>query len=122
MVEDSFTYAEADVEARLLIEARNEADTVITHVERALRQGGELVSVAERERIRVALEALCQARGADDRQRIHEQTTALNRATEHLAEVMMDAALRGALGSRRATEIMAGGTERGEPPASPEAS
>src|SRR5205823_10490 len=55
MVEDSFTYAEADVEARLLIEARNEADTVITHVERALRQGGELVSAAERERIRVAL-------------------------------------------------------------------
>src|SRR6059036_500718 len=43
MVEDSFTYAEADVEARLLIEARNEADTVITHVERALGQGRELV-------------------------------------------------------------------------------
>ncbi len=122
MVEDSFTYAEADVEARLLIEARNEADTVITHVERALRQGGELVSAAERERIGVALEALRQARGADDRQRIHEQTTALNRATEHLAEVMMDAALKGALGSRRATEIMAGGAERGEPPTAPEAS
>ena len=122
MVEDSFTYAEADVEARLLIEARNEADTVITHVERALRQGGELVSAAERERIRVALEALRQTRGAADRQRIHEQTTALNRATEHLAEVMMDAALKGALGSRRATEIIAGGAERGESPASPEAS
>ena len=122
MVEDSFTYAEADVEARLLIEARNEADTVITHVERALRQGGELVSAAERERIRVALEALRQTRGADDRQRIHEQTTALNRATDHLAEVMMDAALKGALGSRRATEIIAGGAERGESPASPEAS
>ena len=122
MVEDSFTYAEADVEARLLIEARNEADTVITHVERALRQGGELVSAAERERIRVALEALRQTRGADDRQRIHEQTTALNRATEHLAEVMMDAALKGALGSRRATEIIAGGAERGDSPASPEAS
>ncbi len=122
MVEDSFTYAEADVEARLLIEARNEADTVITHVERALRQGGELVSAAERERIRVALEVLRQTRGADDRQQIHEQTTALNRATEHLAEVMMDAALKGALGSRRATEIIAGGAERGESPASPEAS
>ena len=122
MVEDSFTYAEADVEARLLIEARNEADTVITHVERALRQGGELVSAAERERIRVALEALRQTRGAADRQRIHEQTTALNRSTEHLAEVMMDAALKGALGSRRATEIIAGGAERGESPASPEAS
>src|SRR4030095_5297820 len=39
MVEDSFTYAEADVETRMLIETRNEADTVITHVARALRQG-----------------------------------------------------------------------------------
>ncbi len=33
-------------------------------------------------------------------------TTALNRATEHLAEVLMDTALKGALGSRRADEIM----------------
>src|SRR5438477_2329919 len=39
MVEESFTYAEADVETRLLIETRNEADTVLTHVERALKQG-----------------------------------------------------------------------------------
>src|SRR5436190_1764729 len=82
----------------------------------------ELAKDAEGGRIRVALEALRQTRGADDRQRIHEQTTALNRATEHLAEVMMDAALKGALGSRRATEIIAGGAERGESPASPEAS
>src|SRR5438067_102309 len=122
MVEDSFTYAEADVEARLLIEARNEADTVITHVERALRQGGELVPVEEREAIREALEELRRARAGDDRGRIRDTTAALNRATEHLAEVMMDAALKGALGSRRATEIIAGGAERGDSPASPEAS
>ena len=38
---------------------------------------------------------------------IRERTVALNRATEHLAEVMMDAALKGALESRRATEIAA---------------
>ena len=30
----------------------------------------------------------------------------MNRATEHLAELMMDAALKGALGTRRAAEIM----------------
>jgi molecular chaperone DnaK (HSP70) len=106
MVEESFAYAEADVEARLLIEARNEADTVITHVERALRQGGQLVADEERGRIVAALDELRQARGSDDRDRIHDRTTALNRATEHLAEVMMDTALRGALGSRRAAEIM----------------
>ncbi len=106
MVEDSFTYAEADVEARLLIETRNEADTVTTHVERALRQGGELVGAEERERIVAALEELKRARATDDRELIHAKTTAMNRATEHLAEVMMDAALKGALGSKRAAEVM----------------
>ena len=107
MVEDSFAYAEADVEARLLIETRNEADTVITHVERALRQGGELVAADERAAIRRALEELTRVRGGADRDLIHARTAALNRATEHLAERMMDAALKGALGSKRAAEIMA---------------
>jgi len=107
MVEDSFAYAEADVEARLLIETRNEADTVITHVERALRQGGELVAADERAAIRRALEELRRVRGGADRDLIHARTAALNRATEHLAERMMDAALKGALGSKRAAEIMA---------------
>src|SRR4029078_7885369 len=63
MIEESFTYAEADVEARLLIDARNEADTVITHVERALRQGANLVDSEERGRIETALAELKQARG-----------------------------------------------------------
>ena len=106
MIEDSFTFAETDVEARLLIEARNEADTVITHVERALRQGGSLVDADELARIEAALAELRAARGGDDRHRMIETTTAMNRATEHLAEVMMDAALKGAVRSRRADEMM----------------
>ena len=106
MIEDSFTYAEADVETRMLIEARNEADTVLVHAGRALKQGAHLVDVAERAAIETAVAALRAARAGDDRDRIHEATTAVNRATEHLAEVLMDAALKGALGSRRATEIL----------------
>jgi len=106
MIEDSFTYAEADVETRMLIEARNEADTVLVHAGRALRQGGDLVSAQERATIEGAVAALRAARDGDDRDRIREATTAVNRATEHLAEVLMDAALKGALGSRRATEIL----------------
>jgi molecular chaperone DnaK len=106
MIEDSFTYAEADVETRMLIEARNEADTVLTHAGRALRLGGQLVTPAERASIETAVAALRAARDSDDRDRIHEATTAVNRATEHLAEVMMDSALKGALGSKRAAEIL----------------
>jgi molecular chaperone DnaK len=106
MVEDSFTYAEADVEARLLIEARNEADTVLTHVRRALGQGAALLADAERASIEAAAAALAGARAGTDRDRIQELTTALNRATEGLAERLMDAALKGALGTRRADELM----------------
>ncbi|OLB98075.1 MAG: molecular chaperone DnaK [Candidatus Rokubacteria bacterium 13_1_40CM_68_15] len=106
MVEESFQYAEADVNARLLIEARNEADTVLTHVRRALGQGSHLLAEEERRGITSALEELEQARAAQDRDLIRDKTTALNHATEHLAELMMDAALKGALGSKRAAEIM----------------
>ena len=106
MVEESFQYAEADVEARMLIEVRNEADTVMTHVRRALRQGGELISTDERRRIDAAFEALEQARGTTDRDRIRDRTTELNQVTEHLAALMMDSALKRALGSTRAAEIM----------------
>ena len=106
MIEDSFTYAEADVETRMLIESRNEADTVLVHAGRALKQGADLVPADERAAIEAAVAALRAARAGDDRDRIHDATTALNRATEHLAELLMDAALKGALGSRRATEIL----------------
>jgi Fe-S protein assembly chaperone HscA len=106
MVEESFTYAEADVETRLLIETRNEADTVLTHVDRALRQAGPLVGADERQAIDAAVTALRQARAGEDRDAIRERTTELNHATEHLAERMMDAALKGALGTRRADQIM----------------
>jgi hypothetical protein len=50
--------------------------------------------------------ALRRARAGDDRDAIRERTTDLNRATERLAEAMMDAALKGALGTKRAGEIM----------------
>ncbi len=115
MVEDSFTYAEADVETRMLIEARNEADTVLTHVARALRQGAGLLGGEERQAIEAAVAALRQAREGQDRDAIRERTTDLNHATERLAETLMDVALKGALGTTRAGEIMdRGPSPRGE--------
>jgi molecular chaperone DnaK (HSP70) len=106
MVEESFVHAEEDVNARLLIETQNEADTVMTHVERALRQAASLVSAEEAAPIRAALTALRDARAGRDRDLIRDRTTALNRATEGLAERMMDAALQDALRSARADRIL----------------
>jgi molecular chaperone DnaK len=106
MVEESFEHAEADVGARLLIEAQTEADVVANHVERALAQGGALAEAGELERIRAALAALREARAGMDRDLIRDRTIALNQATERLAEAMMDTALKEALASRRADRIL----------------
>jgi molecular chaperone DnaK len=106
MVDESFEHAEADVSARLLIEAQTEADNVANHVRRALTQGAPLAEPGERDRIEAALARLREARAGTDRDLIHERTTEVNRATERLAEAMMDAALKGALASKRADRIL----------------
>jgi len=108
MIEESFAHAEEDVAARLLIEARNEADTVIRGTERALTQGAHLIDQAEAARIRDALEALRAVRDGNDRNLIREKTDQLNQATLHLAEALMDSALKEALASRKVTEALKG--------------
>jgi molecular chaperone DnaK (HSP70) len=106
MVEDSYTYAEDDVNARLLIETRTEADTVINHVERALRQAGGIVAPEERERIEAALAVLRMVREGSDRDQIRERTIELNQATAPLAERMMEAAIKDAVTSKRADRLL----------------
>ncbi len=106
MVEDSYAYAEVDVNTRLLIEAQTEADTVMNHVRRALTQGAGLLNPEERARIDAGFRALNEARQGSDRDLIRERTTALNRATERLAEALMDKALKDALASKRAEKIL----------------
>src|SRR5215471_4905968 len=106
MVEDSYTHAEMDVNARLLIETQTEADTVMNHVQRALSQGADLLSPEERGHIDSAFSNLSAARQGADRDLIRERTVALNRATERLADAMMDRALKEALASKRADTIL----------------
>ena len=111
MLIESFEHAEADVEARLLIEARNEAESVILATEKSLRSP-DLDEVArkdlkpgELERIRTALADLKQAMTATDRELVHGKTHALNHATQHLAEVMMNRTVREALAGKNVTDM-----------------
>ena len=111
MLLESFEHAEADFEARLLIEARNEAESVILATEKSLRHPDfDRVARAdlkpgEVERIRAALSDLKQAMNATDREVIHERTHALNHATQHLAEVMMNRSVREALAGKNVTDV-----------------
>ena len=106
MIEESFVHAEEDVASRLLIEARNEADTVIRATERALGQASGLIGQEETAQINGALAALKAARDGSDRDAIRAATERLNQATLHLAEVLMDSALKEALTAKRVTEAL----------------
>jgi molecular chaperone DnaK len=111
MVSEGFEHAEADFEARLLIDARNEAEAVINATEKSLRRPdfNELTAGAldarELKQIEAALTATREAMGASDRERIVEATHELNHATRHLAEVMMNRSVREALAGRNVNEM-----------------
>ena len=111
MLIDSFEHAEADVEARLLIEARNEAESVVHATEKSLRRTDfpELAATelqpGERERIEAALAELKQVMDGGDRAAIQETTHALNHATQHLAEVVMNRTVRAALAGKNVDSL-----------------
>jgi molecular chaperone DnaK (HSP70) len=111
MLIESFEHAEADFEARLLIEARNEAESVITATEKSLRRH-DFPSIAaaelkpgEPESIEAALADLKRVMAGDDRAVIQEKTHALNHATQHLAEVVMNRTVHEALAGKSVDEV-----------------
>ena len=111
MLIESFEHAEADFEARLLIDARNEAETVITATDKSLRRpdfdqiAGEAFEPGEQARIEAALADAKQAIGTTDREAIQQKTEALNHATRHLAEVVMNRSVRAALAGKNVKDV-----------------
>jgi Fe-S protein assembly chaperone HscA len=106
MLIDSFEHAEADFAARMLIDARNEAESVITATEKTLRApefpavAAEELAPGEQKRIEQALAGLKHVIRSDDRAAILQWTTVLNDATRHLAEIMMNRSVQAALAGK----------------------
>ena len=111
MLIDSFDHAETDMAARFLIEARNEAETVIHATEKSLRNpdlpaiAAAELAPAELPAIEAALADLKSVMASEDRGRIEQKTKALNDATRHLAEVMMNASVKTALTGKRVDSV-----------------
>jgi len=106
MLIDSFEHAEADFAARMLIEARNEAESVITATEKTLRSpdfpavAAQELAEGEQRRIEQALAGLKHVIKSEDREAILQWTTVLNKATQHLAEIMMNRSVKAALAGK----------------------
>jgi molecular chaperone DnaK (HSP70) len=103
MLLDSFEHAEADFAARLLIDAKNDAESVVHATEKTFRSP-DFAAVArtelaagEQKRIEQALIGLKHVMQSADRDAILQWTKVLNDATQHLAEIMMNRSVKEAL-------------------------
>jgi len=106
MLLDSFEHAEADFAARLLIDAKNEAESVINATEKTLR-APEFAEIAaselksgEQKRIEQSLAGLKHVLQSSNRDAILQWTKVLNDATQHLAEVAMNRSVQAALAGK----------------------
>jgi molecular chaperone DnaK (HSP70) len=106
MLEESIDFAEQDFAERQVIEARTEADSILLATDKALKNAGENVVLAdERAAIEKSQAELRSAMAGSDYKLMREKIDALNAATEHLAEILMNGALQTALEGKSLDEF-----------------
>ena len=105
MLEESIEFAEQDFAERQLIEARNEAETVVHATERTLQEeeASEL-GAAERGQIHSIAAQLRAAMAGTDYKLVRARIDELNQATLHLAELVMNHAVQAAVQGKRVDE------------------
>ena len=91
MVKEAEAHASEDQGRRELIEARNQADSLVYSVEKTLNENRAKLAAAEVTRIEAALEATKQAVTADDLQKIRAATSELQQASHAMAEALYKA-------------------------------
>ena len=107
MLRDSLVHAREDMEQRLLIEARVEAERVLLALNAALAADGALLPPDERTGIDSAIAKLRQAIKGEDRDLINAAVEGLDHATHAFAQRRMDRAVAMALKGHSLDEVEA---------------
>ena len=98
MLLESFDYAEEDFRQRQVIEARREADTILTALAKGKKnQAWQELTLEEHRNVETLERTLVAVKDGDDYHVIRGAIDALNEATMRLAELMMDTAVSTAL-------------------------
>ncbi len=88
LIRDAETHAEEDKKRKELIEARNQADTLIYSTEKSLKDLGDKVDSATRSQVEAAMTPLKKAMEGDDIEEIKRLTDQLMTASHKVAEAM----------------------------------
>ena len=107
MLRDSLVHARDDMEQRLLIEARVEAERVLLALNAALTADGALLAAAERAAVDSAIAKLRQAIKGEERDLINAAVEGLDHATHAFAQRRMDRAVTLALKGHSLDEVEA---------------
>jgi molecular chaperone DnaK/molecular chaperone HscA len=117
MILASFDHAEEDIEARQLIEAKNEAETILGAVEKGKSHAAWLqLTSYEMSTIEVEIHQLKATLDGGSYRAIRAGIERLDKATRRFAEVMMDTEVMGAM---KGQTMEAAGAGMGEAPTAP---
>ncbi|MDE1176417.1 MAG: Fe-S protein assembly chaperone HscA [Edaphobacter sp.] len=117
MILSSFDNAEEDIRQRQLIEAKNEAETILAAVDKGGKhEAWQKLSSDEIATIKQEEDELKASLQGDDHKIIRAAIERLDKATRRFAELMMDSAVTGALGGKT---MEAAGESIGEGPTAP---
>jgi len=106
ILEESIEYAEQDFAERQVIEARTESESILGATAKALASPQLAgLSADERAAIDAGVAALNEAVAGNDYKLIRKRIDELNRATEHLAELLLNSAVSTALEGRKLAEV-----------------
>jgi len=101
MLQESFSTAQEDMQARALVEARVDADRMLMATQSALEVDGALLSADERSRIDTLMQSLRDARSSSDAAVVEAATKALAEGTEAFAAQRMNHGIARALSGRQ---------------------
>jgi molecular chaperone DnaK len=105
MIEDSFKFAQEDVNARKLIDARLDAGGLIATTEKALADGAGLISHEHAGAVRQAVSALNTAKDGSDPKVIRARMAELEQAAKPLSVAMVEDSLKRGLHGKKVSEV-----------------
>ncbi len=105
LLEESIDFAEEDIEQRLLIEARTEADTVLHATDKALSQNASFLQEGEEEQIAQVVQKVREACAGEDYDLIRDLTEELSQVTTPFAQRIMDSSIQEALGEKQLSDL-----------------